>query len=54
MLTVLIIVLLILLLGGVPAYYNREAWGPAPGGILGLLILIILIVLILRLAGVWV
>ena len=46
----LIIVLLILAVGSVPAWpYSRE-WGYAPSGGLGLLLLI---VLILFLTGVW-
>jgi hypothetical protein len=51
---ILIIILILLLLGGIPVYAQRETWGPAPGGILGLLLLVVLIVLVLRLAGVWI
>ena len=50
MLWLLIIILLILAIGSVPAWpYSRE-WGYAPSGGLGLLLLI---VLILMLTGVW-
>jgi hypothetical protein len=50
LLWLLIIILLILAVGSVPAWpYSRE-WGYAPSGGLGLLLLI---VLILVLTGVW-
>lgn len=50
----LIVLLVLLLLGGIPAYGNRADWGSAPAGIVGLLLTIVLIVLLLRLLGVWV
>jgi hypothetical protein len=46
MTTVLIIVLVLLLLGALPAYPYSRAWGYAPSSILGI-VLIILIVLLL-------
>jgi hypothetical protein len=52
--TVLVIVLILILLGGIPAYGYRGDWGPAPMGVLGLLLTVILIVLLLRLCGVWI
>jgi Protein of unknown function (DUF3309) len=45
--TILLIVLLILLLGGLPAWPYSRSWGYGPSGILGLLLLILLIMLIL-------
>jgi hypothetical protein len=53
--TLLLVVLLILILaGGIPAYGYRETWGPAPVNLLGLLLLVILVLVLLRLCGVWV
>jgi hypothetical protein len=53
--TLLLIVLLILILaGGIPAYGYRDTWGPAPANLLGLLLFVILILVLLRLCGVWV
>lgn len=47
MTTVLIVILILLLIGAVPAYGNRADWGPYPVGGLGLLIVIILILILL-------
>jgi hypothetical protein len=45
---ILLIILIILLLGAVPAWpYNRN-WGYGPSGGLGLVLLIVIIVLLLR------
>jgi hypothetical protein len=44
---ILLIVLLVLLLGGLPAWpYSRE-WGYGPSGVLGLVLIIVLILLLL-------
>jgi hypothetical protein len=48
--TILLIVILVLLLaGGIPAWNRREDWGQAPSGVIGLLLLIVLVILIFRL-----
>lgn len=48
--TIILIVLIVLLLaGGIPAYRHREDLGYFPSGLLGLVILIVLIFLIFRL-----
>jgi hypothetical protein len=41
--TILLIVLLILLLGGLPAWPYSRSWGYGPSGILGLLLVIVLL-----------
>lgn len=41
--TILIIILILLLIGAVPAWPYSRGWGYAPGGILGALLLIIII-----------
>lgn len=43
----LLIILIVLLLGAVPAYPHSRNWGYAPSGILGLLLVVLLIMLLL-------
>lgn len=45
---ILLIVLIILLLGAVPAWPYSRNWGYGPSGGLGLLVLIVIILLVLR------
>jgi hypothetical protein len=42
----LLIVLLILLFGAMPAWPYSRSWGYAPSGVLGLLLLVLLVLLI--------
>jgi hypothetical protein len=44
--TILLIVLIILLLGGLPSWPYSRNWGYGPSGILGLLLVVLLILLI--------
>lgn len=44
----LLIVLLFLLLGGVPAWPYSRGWGYGPSGLAGLLLVILLVLLILN------
>lgn len=44
----LVILIVLLLLGAVPAYGRRADWGPYPMGGIGLIVLVLLILLILR------
>jgi hypothetical protein len=46
--TVLLIVLILLLLGAVPAWPHSRNWGYAPSGGIGLVLLILLIFVLLR------
>jgi Protein of unknown function (DUF3309) len=46
--TILLIILILLLLGAVPAWPHSRAWGYGPSGGLGLLLLIVLILALLR------
>jgi hypothetical protein len=41
--TVLVIILILLLLGGLPAWPYSRGWGYGPSGLLGLLLVIIVI-----------
>jgi hypothetical protein len=45
---ILLIVLIILLLGAVPAWPYSRSWGYGPSGGLGLLVVIVLILLLLK------
>jgi hypothetical protein len=44
---VLLIVLLVLLLGGLPAWPYSRDWGYGPSGVLGLVLLIVIVLLLL-------
>jgi hypothetical protein len=46
--TILLIVLILLLLGAVPAWPHSRNWGYAPSGGIGLVLLILLILVLLR------
>jgi hypothetical protein len=43
--SILLVVLLLLLIGAIPAWPHSQGWGYGPSGGLGLLLLIVLIVL---------
>ena len=45
--TILLIVLLLLVLGSIPAYPYSRRWGYAPSGSLGLVLLIVLILVLM-------
>lgn len=46
--TILLIVLLLLLLGGLPAWPYSRSWGYGPSGVLGLLLIVLLVLLIVN------
>jgi hypothetical protein len=46
--TILLIILILLLLGAIPAWPHSRNWGYGPSGGLGLVLIIILIVVLLR------
>jgi hypothetical protein len=45
--TILLIILILLLLGAVPAYPYSRRWGHGPSGMLGLPLVVLLVLLIL-------
>jgi hypothetical protein len=45
---ILIVVLVLLLLGGIPAWGARESYGYGPSGLVGLLVVIVLVILLVR------
>lgn len=45
--TILIVVLILILLGVIPAWPHSRSWGYAPTGVIGVVVVIILILLLL-------
>lgn len=45
--TVLLIVLILVLLGVIPAWPHSKGWGYAPSGILGVVVVVLLILLLM-------
>jgi hypothetical protein len=45
--TVLIIVLVILLIGGLPTWPYAQSWGYGPSGVLGLIVIVLIVLLLL-------
>jgi hypothetical protein len=48
MATILIVILIILLIGAVPAWPHSRGWGYFPSGTLGIILLIIIILVLLK------
>lgn len=46
--TILLVILILMLLGAVPAWPHSRQWGYGPSGGLGLVLLIVLILVLLR------
>jgi hypothetical protein len=46
MVTILLVILILMLLGAIPAWPHSRSWGYAPSGGLGLVVLILLILLL--------
>jgi hypothetical protein len=45
---ILLIVLILLLLGAIPAWPHSRSWGYAPSGGLGLILVIVLVLVLMR------
>ncbi|MDX8523317.1 DUF3309 family protein [Mesorhizobium sp. MSK_1335] len=45
--TILVIILVLILIGAVPAWPHSRAWGYGPSGIVGVILVILLIMLLL-------
>jgi len=45
--TILLVVLVLLLLGAVPAWPHSRSWGYAPSGGLGLVLLVVIVLLLM-------
>ena len=46
MITILLVILVLMLLGAIPAWPHSRSWGYAPSGGLGLVVLILLILML--------
>jgi hypothetical protein len=45
--TILLIVLILILIGVIPAWPHARSWGYAPGGIVGVILLIVIVLFLL-------
>ncbi|MCY1274942.1 hypothetical protein D9M70_235720 [compost metagenome] len=45
--TLLIVVLILLLIGGLPVFPHSRSWGYGPSGILGAVLIVVLVLLLL-------
>lgn len=45
--TILLIILILVLIGAVPAWPHSRSWGYGPSGILGVLLLILIVLLLM-------
>ncbi|WP_034815854.1 DUF3309 family protein [Ensifer sp. BR816] len=45
--TVLLVILILLLIGAVPAWPHSASWGYGPSGLLGVLVVVLLILLLM-------
>ncbi|GGM06652.1 hypothetical protein GCM10009425_17370 [Pseudomonas asuensis] len=45
--TILVLVLLVLLIGGLPVFPHSRSWGYGPSGIVGALLVVLLVLLLL-------
>jgi len=45
--TILIIILILLLIGGLPLYPHSREWGYGPSGILGAILIVVLVLVLL-------
>ena len=46
--TILLIVIILLLIGAIPAWPHSRGWGYAPSGVLGLVLVVIVILILTR------
>lgn len=45
--TILLVILILLLLGAIPAWPYSNAWGYGPSGVLGIILIILIILLLM-------
>jgi hypothetical protein len=45
--TILLVILVLLLLGAIPAWPHSRSWGYGPSGVLGLIVLVLIIMLVM-------
>lgn len=44
--TILLIILILILVGAIPAWPHSRSWGYAPGGIVGVLLIVVIVLLL--------
>jgi hypothetical protein len=44
--TILLIVLILLLIGAIPAWPHSQGWGYWPGGVLGIVLIVVVVLLL--------
>ncbi|MCA0279467.1 MAG: DUF3309 domain-containing protein [Proteobacteria bacterium] len=47
MITLLLIILILILIGAVPAWPHSRSWGYGPSGIVGILLIVVLVLLLM-------
>ena len=47
MITILVVILILILLGAVPAWPHSRSWGYGPSGIVGVILVVLLILLLM-------
>ena len=47
MITILVVILILILLGAVPAWPHSRSWGYGPSGIVGVILIVLLILLLM-------
>ena len=45
--TILVIILILVLIGSLPTWPYSRTWGPAPGGIIGLILAVVVVLLLM-------
>lgn len=45
--TILLIVVILMLIGALPAWPHARNWGYAPGGVLGVVVLVVIVLLVM-------
>ncbi|MGE8098927.1 DUF3309 family protein [Pseudomonas fluorescens] len=45
--TILLVILILLLIGGLPVFPHSRSWGYGPSGVLGVVVIVLLILLLL-------
>ncbi|PVZ20056.1 MULTISPECIES: DUF3309 family protein [unclassified Pseudomonas] len=47
MVTILVIILILMLIGGLPVFPHSRSWGYGPSGIVGVILVVLLVLLLL-------
>ncbi|SEN04990.1 Protein of unknown function [Pseudomonas sp. ok272] len=45
--TILLVILILLLIGGLPVFPHSKSWGYGPSGVLGVVVVVLLVLLLL-------